>query len=170
MSQDRLALLIATLYSTYCARNYVGWLGVILGINLSFISSDVLIHFLKNNLHEHRGNSFPEQSADSRGRPGHFYDESMHASEDAFRTPERSGDRNPDEPSTSGVETELTSEDEVIRLLNCSDHYSALGLSRYENIDVSSLKKEYKKKVLIFIVSSLLVLGILLLGLICSSS
>ncbi|XXG79044.1 hypothetical protein AAC387_Pa09g0200 [Persea americana] len=151
LSQDRLALLIATLYSTYCARNYVGWLGVVLGINLSFISSDVLIHFLKNNLNEHRANTFPEQSADSRGRPRHFYYESTHASvsDDAFQTPERPVDPNPGEPSTSGAETELTSEDEVIRLLNCSDHYSALGFLRYENIDVSSLKKEYRKKAML---------------------
>lgn len=151
LSQDRLALLIATLYSTYCARNYVGWLGVVLGINLSFISSDVLIHFLKNNLNERRANTFPEQSADSQGRPRHFYYESAHASvsDDAFQSPERPVDRNPGEPSTSGAETELTSEDEVIRLLNCSDHYSALGFLRYENIDVSSLKKEYRKKAML---------------------
>lgn len=52
------------------------------------------------------------------------------------------------DPSTSGAE-ELTSEDEVARLLNCTDHYSAFGFRPYEIIDVSVLKREYKKKVML---------------------
>ena len=44
---------------------------------------------------------------------------------------------------------ELTSEDEVARLLNCADHYSAFGFRLYEIIDVSVLKREYKKKVML---------------------
>ncbi|XP_058075897.1 uncharacterized protein LOC131224645 [Magnolia sinica] len=149
LSHERLALLITTIYSLHSAKCYVGWLGVLLGINLSFISSDVLIHFLKNNISEHnRSNSRPEQST----RSGFFHGEPMHASQsdDATRaTSGRSADHNPGVPSTSGAEAELTSEDEVIRLLNCNDHYSALGLSRYENIDVSLLKREYRKKAML---------------------
>nr|TKS03011.1 hypothetical protein D5086_0000158020 [Populus alba] len=40
---------------------------------------------------------------------------------------------------------QLTSEEEIARLLNCADHFSVLGLSRYENVDVSVLKREYRK-------------------------
>ncbi|XP_077240437.1 chaperone DnaJ-domain superfamily protein [Tasmannia lanceolata] len=152
LSHERLALFITTAYSMYCAKGYVGWLGLLLGINLSFISSDVLVHFLKNNINEHRSNNSPEQSGQTRDRPGHFYGEPGHASQsdDAFGTASgRSEERNPGVPSTSGADTELTSEDEVVRLLNCNDHYSALGLSRYENIDVSLLKREYRKKAML---------------------
>ncbi|KAL0414853.1 UNVERIFIED_CONTAM: 30S ribosomal protein S6 [Sesamum radiatum] len=58
-------------------------------------------------------------------------------------------DRSAGVPSTSGSDFETTSEDEVVRLLNCADHYAALGLSRFENIDVSVIKKEYRKKAML---------------------
>ncbi|KAF2312711.1 hypothetical protein GH714_039728 [Hevea brasiliensis] len=60
-----------------------------------------------------------------------------------------SSDRSPGVPSTSGADSELTSEEEVFWLLNCTDHYSVLDLSRYENLDVYLLKREYRKKVLL---------------------
>ncbi|KAI9389865.1 hypothetical protein POPTR_008G101800v4 [Populus trichocarpa] len=41
-----------------------------------------------------------------------------------------SADCSPGVPSTSGADSELTSEEEITRLLNCTDHYSVLGLSR----------------------------------------
>ncbi|KAI0488521.1 hypothetical protein KFK09_028355 [Dendrobium nobile] len=115
LHHERIALFVTMLYSLHCARSYMGWLGLLLGLNLSFISSDVLIHVLKNNANENRG----------------------------------SADFSHEIPSTSGRETELTSEDEVARLLNSCDHYTALGFNRFENVDVSALKKEYKKRAML---------------------
>lgn len=142
-SHERVALSIITVYSVYCAWIYVGWLGLLLGLNLSFISSDALIFFLRNNLNEHRrANSAFEQAAGS----GIFSGEQSNAS-----SPETGSglpsDRSPGVPSTSGFDSDVTSEDEVGRLLNSTDHYSALGFSRFENVDVSILKREYRKKV-----------------------
>jgi len=65
-----------------------------------------------------------------------------------------SADCSPGVPSTSGADSELTSVEEIARLLNCTDHYSVLGLSRYENVDVSVLKREYRKMVMGLFVSS----------------
>ncbi|GMP57165.1 hypothetical protein CsSME_00021361 [Camellia sinensis var. sinensis] len=148
LSHERLALLITTSYSIYCAWTYVGWLGLLLALNLSFISSDALIYFLKNNMNEHRRpHRATEQTAGKQGQSGFFY------SEPEFSCPETgsgpSADRSPGIPSTSGTDSEITSEDEVVRLLNCTDHYSVLGLSRYENVDVSILKREYRKKAML---------------------
>ena len=132
-SHERLALLITTIYSVSCAWTYVGCLRLLLGLNLSFISSDALIFFLKSSMNEHR-------------RPNRTPDEQMHASssETGSGLPP---DRSPGVPSTSGSDSDITSEDEVVRLLNCTDHYSALGLSKFEDVDVSILKREYRKKV-----------------------
>lgn len=60
-------------------------------------------------------------------------------------------DRGPGEPSTSGeeAEKELTSEEEIIRLLNCPDHYSVWGLPPRGAIDATWLKREYRKKVVV---------------------
>ncbi|KAJ4968257.1 hypothetical protein NE237_014958 [Protea cynaroides] len=148
LSYERVALVITTLYSIYCAKTSVGWLGLLLGLNLSFISSDILVYFLKNNM-DKRARSYrnTEQMSGMQGQP-YSYDEAVHPSSSESASM-RSTDRSAGEASTSRVDTELTSEDEVVRLLNCTDHYSALGFSRYENIDVSILKREYRKKAIL---------------------
>nr|POE95560.1 dnaj like subfamily c member 14 [Quercus suber] len=102
LSHERIALLITTVYSIYCAWAYVGWLGLLIA-----------------------------HASTSETGPG------------------LSADRGPGVPSTSGTDSELTSEEEVVRLLNCTDHYLVLGLSRYEDIDVSVLKREYRKKAML---------------------
>ncbi|XVE82310.1 hypothetical protein DITRI_Ditri15bG0138000 [Diplodiscus trichospermus] len=146
---ERLALLITTIYSVCCAWMYAGWLGLLLALNLSFISSDALIYYLKNNVNQQaRPDGNPEQSNGMHSQPGFFNDESMHASF-SENVPGSSADRGPGVASTSGVDAEITSEDEVARLLNCTDHYSALGFSRYENVDVNVLKREYRKKAML---------------------
>lgn len=142
-SHERIALLITTVYSAYCAWNYVGWLSFLLALNLSFLSSDVLIYFLKNNLNQQRRSS--EQTAGMQDGAGFFNGDPVYAS--SSDGPELAADRSPGIPSTSGADSDITSEDEVVRLLNCTDHYSALGLARYENVDVTLLKREYRKKV-----------------------
>ncbi|KAF3456401.1 hypothetical protein FNV43_RR01051 [Rhamnella rubrinervis] len=149
LSHERIALLITTVYSVYCAWTYVGWLGLGFGLNLSFISSDILIYFLKSNInHNRRPNISPEQAPGMQGQPGFFNSDQGHASS-SETGPGFSGDRSPGVPSTSGADSEITSEDEVVRLLNCADHYSVLGLSRYEDVDVSVLKREYRRKAML---------------------
>lgn len=146
LSHERLALFISTIYAVYCAWAYVGWMGLLFGLNLSFISSDALIYFLRNNVHQpQRPNDPPKHATGMQGQP---FSEPLHTSfSDA--APGLSADRDSGIPSTSGANSETTSEDEVIRLLNCSDHYTALGFNRYENVDVSLLKREYRKKAML---------------------
>lgn len=139
-NHERVAVLIATLYSVYCGWFYVGWLGLLFGFNISFISSDALIFFLRNNLQERRSPDTPFESAGT----GNFGEQrNASSSESGFG---HTADRSSGVPSTSGSESDLTPEEEVVRLLNCADHYSALGFSKFGNIDVSILKREYRKK------------------------
>ncbi|GAB4850777.1 hypothetical protein Ancab_030076 [Ancistrocladus abbreviatus] len=147
LSHERLALLITTMYSMYCAWVYVGWLGILLGLNLAFISSDALAYFLKNNLHERRS-AASEQAAGMRGHQQQFFNTESHYSYSEIGS-EQSSDRSAGVASTSGADSEINSEDEVARLLKCTDHYSTLGFSRYDHIDVSVLKREYRKKAML---------------------
>lgn len=144
LSYERLSLFIAVVYSIYCSWIYVGWLGLLLALNLSFISSDALIYYLRNNLNQ---NASPDSNG-MPGQPGSFSGESTHASF-SENGPGLSTDRGPGVPSTSGLDAEITSEDEVLRLLNSTDHYSALGFSRFQDIDASILKREYRKKAML---------------------
>ncbi|KAL3812250.1 hypothetical protein ACJIZ3_013518 [Penstemon smallii] len=144
LKHDRIALFIMSAYSIYSAWNYVGWFGLVLGLNLSFISSDVLLFFLRNMINEQRGpNSSPEQEQPF------FRNETVNGSSTETGAPGPPSDRNPGVPSTSGSDSDITSEDEIVRLLNCTDHYAAMGLSRFENIDVSVIKREYRKKAML---------------------
>ncbi|KAK4265934.1 hypothetical protein QN277_026919 [Acacia crassicarpa] len=148
LSHERVALLITTTYSVYCAWMYAGWLGLLLALNLSFISSDVLIYFLKKRINQQsQSNASPEYRAGMQGQPDFSSDEPMHTYSE--NGPGLSADRSAGVPSTSGADSDLPSEDEVVRLLNCSDHYSVLGLTRYQNIDASLLKREYRKKAML---------------------
>lgn len=117
---------------------------MLMGFNLSFISSDALVYFLKNNIDEQRSKPF-------QGTEGVQGDRNFSNGEAHFQCSDigsgQSTDRSAGVASTSGADSEITSEDEVVRLLNCTDHYSALGLSRYQQVDVSVLKREYRKKV-----------------------
>lgn len=85
---------------------YAGWLGLLLALNLSFFSSDVLIYYLKKNINEQaRPDDNPEQTNGMHSQPGFFKDESMHASF-SENFPGSSADHGPGVASTSGVDTE----------------------------------------------------------------
>ncbi|GMH18191.1 hypothetical protein Nepgr_020032 [Nepenthes gracilis] len=145
LRHEHLALLITTMYSIYCAWIHVGWLGILLGLNLSFISSDALLYFLKSRMDKNRSTS-SEQTAGMQGEQQFFNNESHHSYSEigSGQSADRGGFA-----STSRTDSEITSEGEVVRLLNCTDHYSALGLPRYEHVDVSLLKREYRKKAML---------------------
>lgn len=126
-------------------------LGCFWGLNLSFISGDLLIYLLKDKIDDQRS-SRPEQAWQSQSRADHANEESRHDTsvDDAFASASgRPADRGPGMPSTSGAESELTSEEKIIRLLNCNDNYSVLGLARHETIDASHLKREYRRKAML---------------------
>lgn len=109
-------------------------------LNLSFISSEVLLIYLSDKINEQRNNG----SAGFQGQSGFSSGESTYAEAASTGMP---ADRDPGIPSTSRSDAETTPESEIVRLLNCRDHYAALGFSRFENVDLSVLKREYKKKV-----------------------
>lgn len=138
LRHEKLALFIITTYSTYSAKAYTGWFGLLLALNLSFISSDALTFVVRNHVNSDRTpHHTPEQT--SSDTDASFPQASSFPSADC----------GPGAPSTSGMDTEVTSEDEVVRLLNCADHYSAFGMSRHGNVDVSILKREYRKKAML---------------------
>ncbi|KAL0288086.1 UNVERIFIED_CONTAM: hypothetical protein Scaly_2745100 [Sesamum calycinum] len=116
LSHDRIALFIASIYSAYCAWNYVGWLGLVFGLNLSFISSDALLFFMRNFINEQTGaSSSPEQSAGMQSQPSFSHDECGQASSTETGAAGQQADRSQGVPSTSGTGCEMTSEDEVVR-------------------------------------------------------
>lgn len=158
LSHARLIVLIATTYSIYFVKVRVGWLGVFLSINLAFLSNDVLNYLVQcfDNVSETAHYEEPKESKpvmeDNFSEECEFSNPSI----DSERVqPCKSSSKsattsviNQKEVSAKRlVKEETSSADEMTRILNCTDHYQALGIPRHTKIDTAVLKKEYKKKV-----------------------
>ncbi|XP_043810743.1 dnaJ homolog dnj-5 isoform X3 [Manihot esculenta] len=159
LNHARLVVLMATMYAIYCVKVRVGWHGVFLSINLTFLSNDVLNYLLQwcDNINE--STRFEEQKESETVMQDEFSLESEYSvptngseklqscessSKSASATSVISGQN---ESSTRKVVREETnSVDEMRRILNSVDHYEALGFPRHKRIDTTILRREYRKK------------------------
>ncbi|XP_057868886.2 uncharacterized protein LOC131075937 isoform X1 [Cryptomeria japonica] len=161
-SYPHVAILITTIYSIYCAKVHVGWLGSVFCVNMAFISSDILLYFLKESVDESEGQTSSDQAKSSKNRGRHFYTESTkpyssdggagssgRPSGESFHTNQLGGLNTG--PSTGGQAEPISNlaEEEVMRLLDSPDYYATLGLSRFEDINSATLKREYRKKAML---------------------
>ncbi|KAJ4836077.1 hypothetical protein Tsubulata_010697 [Turnera subulata] len=162
LNHARLVVLMATMYAIYCVKIRVGWHGVILSINLTFLSNDVLNFLLQwcDNLSE--STHYEEQKESESIMEDEFCAESKFSvpvdeseklqscKSSSKPTDNSSVVNNQKEPSAPKViGDEMNSADEMKRILNSSDHYEALGFVRHKRIDVTILKKEYRKKAML---------------------
>ncbi|KAG7955320.1 hypothetical protein I3843_11G064900 [Carya illinoinensis] len=159
LNHARLVVLVAAIYASYCVKVQVGWLGVLLSINLAFLSNDLLnfllqwcdkmsesTHFEEEKPSERvMGNDFSEESQ-------YFVptseDEKLHSCKSSSTPPVASSVCNDLKESIASkvVREQTSSADEMKRILGSGDHYEALGFARHKIIDATILKKEYKKK------------------------
>lgn len=151
---------MSAIYASYCVKVQVGWLGVLLSINLAFLSNDLLNFLLQwcDNMSE--STHFEEQKASERVMGNEFSEESeyfvpatedeqLHSCKSSSTPPVTSSVANIHKESTASkvVRQQTGSADEMKRILGSGDHYEALGFPRHKIIDAMILKKEYKKKV-----------------------
>ncbi|CAK9148939.1 unnamed protein product [Ilex paraguariensis] len=162
LNHARLVVLMATVYSIYCVKVRVGWLGVLLSINLAFLSNDTLNYLLQwcdnmsENTHfeEHKQS---ESSTEDDFSTGSDYSVSTDEAEklnscksSSKMTATSSHVSKQNESSVDPVVKEdANSMNEMKRILSTLDHYEALGFSRHKKIDATLLKKEYRKKAML---------------------
>ena len=141
MDQPRLSVLVGLLYSTYSAITIGGGFAFTICLNLAFIFSNFMIYLL----HTNARNSSTQDAFSQENKSKHKKEKgSKHAdSKGAFKA-EVSGISG--SASTSEVEASM-GDGEVERVLNCKDHYAVLELSRFAEVDLSALKRDYRKKV-----------------------
>lgn len=152
-------ILIATAYAVYCVNARVGFHGVFLLLNLSFISSGILnelnqgyncndegIHVEEEKKSEQVMEDFP---VDCENSCPTTEAEDVKSSKSACTTPKAASITNTQKDASSSkvVVVESASLAEMKRIMNCSNHYEVLGLLRDTNVDPNVLKKEYHKKV-----------------------
>lgn len=155
---------MATLYSMYCVKIRVGWLGVSLAINLAFLSNDVLNYMIKwcdnlsesTHFEEHKeADSFPEDDFCTKceySAPTEVETEEedkMKSCKSATTpaSPSSVVEKPKESAAKSVVREDASSLIEMEKILNSGNHYDALGFPRHKKIDVVLLKKEYRKKV-----------------------
>ena len=168
LNHTRLVVLVALLYTLHYVKHHAGWSGILVSINLAFVSCDGLIYVLS------WCDDFSESSQNT-----HFKEQKIPQSyvEDDFPAaikfcdladqiehagPCKSSSKpavipifvnKPKKASTISmpvIKNRVSAINEMRRIMSCVDHYEVLGYSRYKKIDATLLKKEYKKKVLHF--------------------
>lgn len=165
LKHARLAVLMAAVYAVYCVKVRVGWLGVFLSINLSFLSNDALNWMLqwcdsvRENTHSEEQKQSETIVEDDFSEDCEFStptkeSENQHSyCNKAPTKPPASSvvkDMPKEAPASKVVKEQTSSADEMKRILNSIDHYEALGFSRHKKIDALVLKKEYHKKVYVY--------------------
>ncbi|PSR95494.1 DnaJ subfamily C member 14 like [Actinidia chinensis var. chinensis] len=162
LNHARLVVLMATIYALYCVKVRVGWLGVFLSINLAFLSNDVFNYLLQwcDNLSESthveeqkESESFTEDDFSGECEFSVPIDEAekLHSCKSSIKTPATSSIINKQKESSGKqvVREDAFSINEMKRILNCINHYDALGFPRHKKIDATLLKKEYHKKAML---------------------
>ncbi|KAK4341980.1 hypothetical protein RND71_037796 [Anisodus tanguticus] len=165
LNHARLVVLMATIYAMYCVKVRVGWLGVCLSINLAFLSNDLVNYLLQwcDNLSEsthaedYKGSeSFTEVDFSTDYESSIPVDEpekieKVHACKTFSDVASTSSvvTKQKERPAKPVVREDVNSFIEMKRILDCADHYEALGVSRHKKIDVILLKKEYRKKAML---------------------
>lgn len=150
---------MSTVYAVYCVSVDVGWLGVFLSINLAFFSNDLFSYLLQvydgtsedPHLEEQRESGTVPEGYSEDGE----YSSPASESENLFSCKSSSKETSPikfvnnqnDSSPSKVVKADSSSIDEMKRILNSLDHYGALGFPRNKSIDVSLLRKEYRRKV-----------------------
>ncbi|CAH8356197.1 unnamed protein product [Eruca vesicaria subsp. sativa] len=168
INHARLVVLMAALYAMYCVEVRLGWIGVLLSMNLAFLSNDVLNCLLQwcDNLSEKTQREEPkkvEETIIEEDYVGEFEYPSVpvEKEETKRKVHENKSSAEPTAPTTTVVNSvkeissvkivkvEAGSADEMKRILKCLNHYEALGFPRHKRIDDAVLKKEYRKKAML---------------------
>lgn len=155
---------MATVYALYCVKVRVGWHGVFLSVNLAFFSNDILNFLLQwfDNVSESShsedqkqsetvlGDDFPEECEYSIPTDE---SENLHSCKSSSKPAVTTSvvDKQKEFSASKIVKVQTDSVDEMRRILNSLDHYEALGFSRHKKVDAAILKKEYRKKVHVYL-------------------
>ncbi|KAL7593723.1 uncharacterized protein LOC111884725 [Lactuca sativa] len=167
LNHTRFVVLVAMVYALYYVKHQVGWSGVLVSINLAFLSCDALTFMLQwcDNLSEKSETtqfeepkvpeSFLEDDiTESKFRVNGEEDEheQVNSCKSSSNKPTFMNKEKKESKSTISIPVVKTHENEVNemeRIISCVDHYETLGFTRYDKIDAILLKKEYKKKAML---------------------
>ncbi|CAN6454577.1 unnamed protein product [Victoria cruziana] len=160
LNHARLVVLMSTAYAIYCVKVRVGLLGVILSVNLAFLSNDLLDFVLQEYECVDEGSS-PAHDAQANCSSEEFEYVSEHSShsDDPIKFPSKASCQMPNvlqhvevhkkASANKVVKEDTNSLDEIKRILGSKNHYEAMGLARNTSIDLALLRKEYRKKAMV---------------------
>lgn len=161
LNHARLLIFISAAYALYIVHARVGWTGVFLSMNLSFISNDLLNKVLQGYDYSSESKNFEgrkaseppleEYSGDFDFFPRTTEANNVASSKSAVKDSVSSIflDVQKEASSSKVVKVDSASVDEIKRIMNTSNHYEALGFPRRNSIDPIALKKEYYKKAML---------------------
>lgn len=160
LKHARYVIPVLTSYAIYSVAVRVGWLGVFLTLNLSFLTNDLLNKLVQGYEGSTEESQF-EDMKDSDPVMDEFY-RSCEFPPVPDSEPETVSSAKPycsapiqdvlhvqkEEPPSKVVKSDSSSLDEIKRIMDGSNHYEVLGVPRNRSIDQKTLKKEYHRMVL----------------------
>jgi DnaJ family protein C protein 14 len=161
LKHARYVIPVLTSYAIYSVAVRVGWLGVFLTLNLSFLTNDLLNKLAQG----YEGSTEESQFQDMKDSDPVMDDELYRSCEFPpvpDSEPETVSSAKPycsapiqdvlhvhkEEPPSKVVKSDSSSLDEIKRIMDGSNHYEVLGVPRNRTIDQKTLKKEYHRMVL----------------------
>jgi len=160
LKHARYVIPVLTSYAIYSVAVRVGWLGVFLTLNLSFLTNDLLNKLVQGYEGSTEESQFQDMK-DSDPVMDEFY-RSCEFPPVPDSEPETVSSAKPycsapiqdvlhvqkEEPPSKVVKSDSSSLDEIKRIMDGSNHYEVLGVPRNRSIDQKTLKKEYHRMVL----------------------
>ncbi|XP_066383308.1 uncharacterized protein [Miscanthus floridulus] len=161
LKHARYVIPVLTSYAIYSVAVRVGWLGVFLTLNLSFLTNDLLNKLAQGYEGSTEESQFQDMK-DSDPVMDEFY-RSCEFPPVPDSEPETVSSAKPycsapiqdvlhvqkEEPPSKVVKSDSSSLDEIKRIMDGSNHYEVLGVPRNRSIDQKTLKKEYHRMVLL---------------------
>ncbi|KAI3510142.1 hypothetical protein L1887_25673 [Cichorium endivia] len=167
LNHTRVVVLVAMIYSLYYVKHQVGWSGVLVSINLAFLSCDaltIMLEWCDDMSEKSETTQFQEQKVSEP-----FLEDDITDSKSKFCVNDEEDEQVSSCKSSTDKSTFVNTEkkelkstisipvvkphenevNEMERILSCVDHYETLGFSRFDKIDATLLKKEYKKKAML---------------------
>ncbi|XP_072952175.1 uncharacterized protein [Typha angustifolia] len=160
LNHARFLILMSSAYAVYCISARVGWFGVFLTLNISFLSNDFLNKLFQGYDSTNENAKFEEPKdpepvmEDLSGSCEYSPPTGESANVDSFKSSSSMSttevlNTQKDVSSSKVVKNDSTSIDEMKRIMDGLNHYEVLGFPRHKVIDLKLLKKEYHKKVLL---------------------
>ena len=158
LTRAKVLVFIVATYCIFSVYTRAGWTGIFLSANLAMLSNDLLTGFLQG--YENVSETKPHEESDKSDPQADDFTEncnfpSSESQPEGVDSPkscqtsniENACKKEKNVPLIQSIKPEMSSLEEMKRIMGSLNHYETLGIPKISCVDLSALKKEYRRKV-----------------------